>query len=82
LLDRVYETDEAFDPHREKQSWERFAHYLDHLNETGGGKTVYKLLYTARHGQGYHNVKEREVGTALWEVSFLSESMATYHSSS
>jgi hypothetical protein len=78
LLDRVYETDEAFDPRREKQGWERFAHYLDHLNETGGGKTVYKLLYTARHGQGHHNVKEREVGTAAWEVSFSSESLATY----
>ena len=69
LIDRVYETDEAFDPRREKHGWERFAHYLDHLNETGGGTAVYKLLYAARHGEGYHNVKEAEVGTAAWEVS-------------
>jgi hypothetical protein len=70
LIDRVYETDNAFDPQREKHSWERFAHYLGHLNRTGGGKTVYKLLYAARHGVGYHNVKEREVGTPAWEVWF------------
>ncbi|KAK3291873.1 histidine phosphatase superfamily [Chaetomium fimeti] len=67
LIDQVYETDEAFDPQREKHGWERFAHYLGHLNKTGGGKTVYKLLYAARHGEGYHNVKEREVGTPAWE---------------
>ncbi|KAH6635949.1 histidine phosphatase superfamily [Chaetomium tenue] len=67
LIDREYETDKSFDPLREKSSWERFAHYLDHLNEVAGGKAVYKLLYAARHGQGYHNVKEREVGTAAWE---------------
>lgn len=69
MIDRAYETDEAFDPGRQKQSWERFAHYLNHLNKAGNGKTKYKLLYAARHGEGYHNVQERKVGTAAWEVS-------------
>lgn len=69
LIDRVYETDEEFDPQREKTAWERFAHYLDHLNRPGS-RAMYKLLYAARHGQGYHNVMEAEVGTALWEVQF------------
>ncbi len=69
LIDRAYETDEAFDPRQEKPGWERFAHHLNRLNEAGGGKTVYKLLFAARHGEGYHNVKEAEVGTAEWEVS-------------
>ncbi|AEO63944.1 4924f1e1-a2fa-40e0-8206-9f70fde90898 [Thermothielavioides terrestris] len=68
LLDRSYETDDAFDPRRERHAWERFAYYLDHLNRVGGGRTVYKLLYAARHGEGYHNVKEAEVGTAAWEA--------------
>jgi hypothetical protein len=68
LIDRAYDTDEAFDPRREKHAWERFAHYLDYLNTTGDGKAVYKLIYAARHGEGYHNVKEREVGTLAWEV--------------
>ncbi|KAK3303628.1 histidine phosphatase superfamily [Chaetomium strumarium] len=67
LIDRPYDTDEAFDPRREKHAWERFAHYLDHLNTTSAGKAVYKLIYAARHGEGYHNVKEREVGTRAWE---------------
>ncbi|KAK4237156.1 histidine phosphatase superfamily [Achaetomium macrosporum] len=67
LIDRAYDTDEAFDPRREKHAWERFAHYLDHLNSTGDGKAMYKLIYAARHGEGYHNVKEREVGTLAWE---------------
>jgi broad specificity phosphatase PhoE len=68
LIDRAYETDDAFDPRREKHPWERFTHYLDCLNKSSRGDTVYKLLFAARHGEGYHNVKEAEVGTAEWEV--------------
>ncbi|KAK4122255.1 phosphoglycerate mutase-like protein [Parathielavia appendiculata] len=66
LIDRVYETDGKFDPQRQKAAWERFARYLDHLNRPGS-RAVYKLLYAARHGQGYHNVMEAEIGTVLWE---------------
>jgi hypothetical protein len=32
----------------------------------------YKLLYLIRHGEGLHNVKEREVGRAEWDVSLIS----------
>lgn len=69
LIDQAYPTDKTFDPRREKHGWERFAHYLQHLNESERGKAAYKLVYAARHGEGYHNVKEKEVGTADWEVS-------------
>ncbi len=69
LIDRAYDTDAEFDPKREKHQWERFTHYLAHLNSTGRAEGVsYKLLYLARHGEGYHNVKEAEVGTEAWEV--------------
>ncbi|KAK3315545.1 histidine phosphatase superfamily [Apodospora peruviana] len=68
LIDRSYKTDETLDPERNKHTqWERFVHYLNHLNTGGGGKVVYKLIYAARHGEGYHNVKEAEVGTIAWE---------------
>ncbi|KAK3901782.1 histidine phosphatase superfamily [Staphylotrichum tortipilum] len=68
LINRTYETDADFDPRREKHQWERFTHYLAHLNRTGRAEGAsYKLLYMARHGEGYHNVKEAEVGTEAWE---------------
>ncbi|KAK0705939.1 histidine phosphatase superfamily [Lasiosphaeria miniovina] len=71
LIDRAYETDDTFDPRREKQPWERFVHYLGHLNSQGAtaDKAVaYKLIYAARHGEGYHNVMEAKVGTVEWEA--------------
>ena len=68
LIDRAYETDEKFDSGREKPAWERLAHFLDSLNKSANDKTIYKLIYATRHGQGFHNVKEAEVGTAAWEV--------------
>ncbi|KAK4446058.1 histidine phosphatase superfamily [Podospora aff. communis PSN243] len=67
LTSRSYETDPFFDPNHQKTEWERFAHYLDHLNKTAPENVSYKLIYAARHGQGYHNVKEAEVGTIEWE---------------
>ena len=70
LIDREYETDQDFDPQREKTQWQRFTHFIDHLNKRDAGKAMYKLIYATRHGQGYHNAKETEVGTAAWEASF------------
>ncbi|KAK4463220.1 histidine phosphatase superfamily [Cladorrhinum samala] len=68
LIDREYETDQDFDPQREKTQWQRFTHFIDHLNKRDAGKAMYKLIYATRHGQGYHNAKETEVGTAAWEA--------------
>ena len=69
LIDRPYDSDAEFDPEHQKTQWERFVHHLDHLNTHGGEKSRYKLIYLIRHGEGFHNVKEAEVGTAEWEVS-------------
>ncbi|KAI1416266.1 phosphoglycerate mutase-like protein [Hypoxylon sp. FL1857] len=66
LIDRAYETDATFDPEGKKTQWERLVHYLDHYNKQGRGKVVYKLLFLIRHGEGYHNVKEAEVGREAW----------------
>jgi len=68
LIDREFETDAVFDPTREKSAWERFENYLNHLNSQSAGRAQYKLVYLARHGQGYHNVKEAQVGRLAWEV--------------
>ncbi|KUI67970.1 Phosphomutase-like protein 3 [Cytospora mali] len=65
LLHRVYSTDGTFDPKTEKSQWERFIEYLDYLNREGISK--YKLFLIVRHGEGYHNVKEAQVGRTEWE---------------
>ncbi|KAK0705709.1 histidine phosphatase superfamily [Lasiosphaeris hirsuta] len=65
LIQRLYEGDDGSD--RKEGDWEAFARHLDHLNRTGGDKVRYKLIYATRHGEGYHNVKEAEVGKEAWE---------------
>ncbi|KAI1390010.1 phosphoglycerate mutase-like protein [Hypoxylon trugodes] len=64
---RSYETDATFDPQGKKDQWERFIHFLEHKNEQGRGRVIYKLIFVIRHGEGYHNVKEREVGRQAWD---------------
>lgn len=69
ILDREYPTDKDFDPNRQKKQWERFQHYLTHLNATEGPQVQYKLIYAARHGQGVHNAFIDSVPHTEWEVS-------------
>jgi hypothetical protein len=76
LLNRSYPTDEAFDPAREKTQWERFANYVQYLNKMAKTGECYKVLYLARHGEGYHNVEEAVVGTPMWDVCFHITSMS------
>ncbi|OTB07014.1 hypothetical protein M426DRAFT_257423 [Hypoxylon sp. CI-4A] len=67
LIDRPYETDAQFDPEGKRTQWERFVYFLEHQNQLGQGKVFYKLAFVIRHGEGYHNVKEAEVGRHAWE---------------
>ncbi|KAI2467554.1 phosphoglycerate mutase-like protein [Annulohypoxylon bovei var. microspora] len=68
LIRRAYETDPKFNQERPNaDSWERFQYFVEHLNELGQGNASWKLIYLIRHGEGYHNVKEAEVGRAEWE---------------
>lgn len=53
-----------------KPKWSGFSDYLDQLNSQSD-QVRYKLVFATRHGEGYHNVKEAEVGTAAWEVRRL-----------
>ncbi|KAI2618172.1 phosphoglycerate mutase-like protein [Hypoxylon sp. NC1633] len=67
LINRAYDTDATFDPKGKKTQWERFLHFIDYQNQEGQGKAVYKLAFVIRHGEGYHNVKEAEVGRHAWD---------------
>ncbi|KAI1500784.1 histidine phosphatase superfamily [Biscogniauxia marginata] len=68
LINQAYDTDTKFDPTLKKTQWDRFNHYLEQLNAKGQGKILYKLIFVIRHGQGFHNVKEAEVGRHEWDT--------------
>lgn len=71
ILDRSYPTDAEFDPNHDKSQWERLAHYVTTLNTQDAGTKKWKIFYIIRHGEGVHNVKEKEYGRAEWDVSRL-----------
>ncbi|KAL7893007.1 histidine phosphatase superfamily [Trichoderma sp. SZMC 28014] len=68
LLNVTYPTDAKFDPHHKKTQWQRFANYVDSLNEElrRDQKTNYKVLFMGRHGEGWHNAAETFYGTPAW----------------
>lgn len=39
-------------------------HFLDHLNKEADSQARYKLIFVIRHGEGFQNVKEAQVGRA------------------
>ncbi|KAI1773430.1 phosphoglycerate mutase-like protein [Hypoxylon cercidicola] len=70
LIDRTYETDAAFDPDSNKTQWERFVHFIEDQNRQEQGQVKYKIIFLIRHGQGYHNLKEAEVGRLAWDAEW------------
>lgn len=71
LIDRPYDTDAEFDPTGSKPRWVRFQHWVRALNareSRGSSRTMYKVLFLGRHGQGEHNVAEAYYGTDAWDV--------------
>jgi len=67
LINRTYPTDPEYDPGLSKSPWQRFAYYIRHLNIQSHKTTSYRLLYLARHGEGFHNVAQRHYGTKAWD---------------
>ncbi|KAL8283657.1 hypothetical protein RQP46_005452 [Phenoliferia psychrophenolica] len=47
--------------------WAKLSASLDSLNSQAPSGTSYKLLWCARHAQGFHNMAEAKYGTPLWE---------------
>ncbi|KAJ8109318.1 hypothetical protein ONZ43_g6172 [Nemania bipapillata] len=69
LINRSYPTDREFDRYRKKTQWQRFEYYVNTLNKNADKDTQYKVLFMARHGEGYHNAAETYYGTPAWNVS-------------
>jgi hypothetical protein len=55
------------DEHR--HPWEILKQHVEDLNKKDSNSTRYKFLYITRHGLGYHNVFEAQVGKDAWSVS-------------
>ena len=68
IIERSYPTDDPVASEQIKLPWERLKSYIEHLNEQESGRASYKVLYITRHGLGYHNVFEAEVGREAWNV--------------
>ncbi|KAG7192822.1 uncharacterized protein KQ657_001279 [Scheffersomyces spartinae] len=67
------ETNEAtFDYSKERfglnlESWDKVFDYVHELNATAESDNVrYKVLFLARHGQGYHNLAHSQYGDDAW----------------
>lgn len=71
LISRPYDSDATFDSDQQKTQWQRLGHQIESLNARSPSEVNYKLLYLGRHGEGYHNVAERQYGTAAWDVCLL-----------
>ncbi|TGJ80598.1 hypothetical protein E0Z10_g8157 [Xylaria hypoxylon] len=67
-----YPTDKEFDRQVKKTQWQRFEHYVDTLNRNADKNTQYKVLFLARHGEGYHNAAESYYGTPAWNTYYTS----------
>lgn len=71
LLDRDFSSVSASNEDRSKTTWERFQKHVHELNQKDPNSRQYKVFYIMRHGEGVHNVKEREIGRAEWDVSII-----------
>ncbi|KAK2615752.1 hypothetical protein N8I77_002484 [Diaporthe amygdali] len=67
LLNRTYPTDSSYGSSVQNQTqWQRFSAYVDALNTNSSNDVAYKVLFLARHGEGYHNAAETFYGTPAW----------------
>lgn len=55
------------------KSWAALTELLTAANDSNaksGSSVRYKLIYAARHGEGYHNVAEAKYSTAEWDAKW------------
>lgn len=50
--------------------WAEILDALEELNKTAPRNVAYKLIFCARHGQGYHNVVYEKYGHVEWEAKW------------
>ncbi|GAA6032717.1 hypothetical protein JCM8097_000757 [Rhodosporidiobolus ruineniae] len=53
---------------RSPERWHHFQRNISYLNAESDEGTSYKVLFVARHGQGWHNVAETKYGTPAWDA--------------
>lgn len=53
-----------------KKSWKEIVQEVNELNEKSGKDVSYKVLFLARHGQGWHNFSMAKYGYDDWEVKW------------
>lgn len=70
LIDSDY--DDQLDIQADRRQWPRLKAHVDQLNQNATASTTYKVLYITRHGLGYHNVFEAQVGRETWNVNNVS----------
>jgi hypothetical protein len=51
---------------KSESRWNDLSNRINTLNEESDSLTAYKLIYIARHGEGYHNIAEQTYGTDAW----------------
>ncbi|ODV79356.1 phosphoglycerate mutase [Suhomyces tanzawaensis NRRL Y-17324] len=52
-------------------SWDEVVDNLKTLNANAGANERYKILFLARHGQGYHNLAHAKYGNSAWNEYWL-----------
>lgn len=74
LLNRTYPTDSSYGGNFQNQTqWQRFSAYIDALNANSSDDVAFKVLFLARHGEGYHNAAESFYGTPAWNCFWAEE---------
>ncbi|KZS97486.1 phosphoglycerate mutase-like protein [Sistotremastrum niveocremeum HHB9708] len=53
--------------------WTRLREKLERLNEECGAGQEVKLIWLARHGEGYHNLAEKKYGPGIWNTQTARE---------
>lgn len=50
-----------------KHHWRKFDEKIQKLNQKKSSKDLYKVIFIARHGEGFHNLAESKYGTPMWD---------------
>ncbi|KAG0140301.1 hypothetical protein CROQUDRAFT_665384 [Cronartium quercuum f. sp. fusiforme G11] len=54
-----------------KLGWKSFFKSINKLNQINSSQKIYyKVIFAARHGQGFHNLAETKYGTIMWDCKW------------
>ncbi|KOS22648.1 Phosphomutase-like protein 3 [Escovopsis weberi] len=76
LLNRTYPTDATCASQSGLSQWQRFARWVDYLNngrnriDEDGNRVSYRVVFFGRHGEGWHNAAESFYGTPAWNCYY------------